>query len=120
MSTKYLEESNKSLIFAVQKRFAMISKDKCIEQLKACKEQLTQKFGVSSMLLFGSVARNEQNESSDVDVFVDMKPNLLLLVGVKQFLEEKLGCSVDVIRNHRRIDNYLMQQIQKDGVEIFK
>ena len=94
----------------------MISKDKCIEQLKACKEQLTQKFGVSSMLLFGSVARNEQNESSDVDV----KPNLLLLVGVKQFLEEKLGCSVDVIRNHRRIDNYLMQQIQKDGVEIFK
>ena len=98
----------------------MISKDRCIEQLKACKDQLTKNFGVTSMLLFGSVARNEQKESSDVDVFVDMKPNLLLLVGVKQFLEEKLGCSVDVIRNHRRIDKYLIQQIQKDGVEIFK
>lgn len=98
----------------------MISKDKCIEQLKACKDQLTSKFGVTSMLLFGSVARNEQKESSDVDVFVNMKPNLLLLVGVKQFLEEKLGCSVDVIRNHRRIDSYLIQQIQRDGIEIFK
>ncbi len=98
----------------------MISKDKCIETLKAYKDQLRKNFGVTSMLLFGSVARNEQKESSDVDVFVDMKPNLLLLVGVKQYLEEKLGCNVDVIRNHRRIDYYLMQQILKDGVEIFK
>lgn len=98
----------------------MINKDKCIEQLKACKDQLMKNFGVSSMLLFGSVARNEQKESSDVDVFVDMKPNLFLQVGVKQFLEEKLGCSVDVIRNHRRIDSYLIKQIRREGVEIFK
>ena len=46
-----------------------------------------------------------------------MKPNLLLLVEVKQFLEEKLECTVDVIRNHRRIDSFFKQQIQKDGVE---
>ena len=98
----------------------MINKENCIKQLKACKDQLINNFGVSSMLLFGSVARNEQKESSDVDVFVEMKPNLLLLVEVKQFLEEKLGCTVDVIRNHRRIDSFFKQQIQKDGVEIFK
>ena len=98
----------------------MINKENCIKQLKACKDQLINNFGVSSMLLFGSVARNEQKESSDVDVFVEMKPNLLLLVEVKHFLEEKLGCTVDVIRNHRRIDSFFKQQIQKDGVEIFK
>ncbi len=98
----------------------MINKENCIKQLKACKDQLINNFGVSSMLLFGSVARNEQKESSDVDVFVEMKPNLLLLIEVKQFLEEKLGCTVDVIRNHRRIDSFFKKQIQKDGVEIFK
>ncbi len=47
-------------------------------------------YGVRSLRLFGSVARNEQHESSDVDVFVDMDPDLFLMVGLKDFLENLL------------------------------
>lgn len=71
------------------------------------------------MRLFGSVARNEQTESSDVDIIVDMEPNLLLQVGLKQYLEEKLGCNVDVIRHHRGMDQFFLNQINNDGVVVF-
>lgn len=97
----------------------MVTREYCIKELKDCQNILAQKFKVHSMRLFGSVARNEQTESSDVDVIVDMAPNLFLQVGLKQYLEEKLGCNVDVIRNHQGMDSYFLNQINRDGITIF-
>ena len=77
------------------------------------------KFGVRSMRLFGSVARNEQNESSDVDICVEMEPSLLRRSGLKIYLEELLDCKVDVLRIHKNMDSYLTKQIEKDGILIF-
>ena len=81
---------------------------------------MTEKYGVHSMRLFGSVARNEQNESSDVDVCVEMEPSLLRRSGLKIYLEEMLKCKVDVLRVHKNMDSYLSQQIARDGILIFK
>ncbi|MBR2034728.1 MAG: nucleotidyltransferase domain-containing protein, partial [Prevotella sp.] len=53
----------------------MLAKAECIEKLKSAKQFLTEKYGVRSLLLFGSFARDEQKENSDVDVCVDMNPN---------------------------------------------
>lgn len=75
-------------------------------------------FGVTSLRIFGSVARNEQKEGSDVDVCVDMKPNLFLHVELKKFLEEQLGCPVDVVRLHKNMNDFLRRQIEKDGILI--
>ena len=97
----------------------MISKKDCIEKLKNSKNVIVEKFGVRSMRLFGSVARNEQNESSDVDVCVEMEPSLLKRSGLKLYLEEVLNCKVDVLRNHKSMDPYITQQINKDGILIF-
>ena len=97
----------------------MINKTECIEKLKTCKNVVAEKFGVRSMRLFGSVARNEQRESSDVDVCVDMEPSLLKRSGLKIYLEELLNCRVDVIRSHKNMDSYLIQQIDRDGILIF-
>lgn len=98
---------------------AMINRAECIKKLKACKNVVTEKFGVHSMRLFGSVARNEQNESSDVDICVEMEPSLLRRSGLKIYLEEMLNCKVDVLRVHKNMDSYLTQQIDKDGILIF-
>ena len=97
----------------------MISKKDCIEKLKNSKNVIVDKFGVRSMKLFGSVARNEQKETSDVDVCVDMEPSLLKRSGLKIYLEEVLNCKVDVLRNHKNMDPYITQQINKDGILIF-
>ena len=97
----------------------MINRAECIKKLKACKDVVTEKFGVHSMRLFGSVARNEQNESSDVDLCVEMEPSLLRRSGLKIYLEELLNCKVDVLRVHKNMDSYLTQQIDRDGILIF-
>jgi predicted nucleotidyltransferase len=54
----------------------MLNKQECIDKIKSKERVITHDFGVNNLLLFGSVARDEAKESSDVDVFVDMAPDL--------------------------------------------
>ena len=58
--------------------------------------------GVRKAALFGSVARNEAKNTSDVDLLVQLKKGatLLDLSGLKIELEKKLGRRVDVITYH--------------------
>ena len=81
---------------------------------------IVSQFDVRSLRLFGSLARNQQRESSDVDVCVEMPADMFQLIGLKQYLEELLGCDVDVIRTHRNMDSFLMSQIEKDGIYIIR
>lgn len=57
-------------------------------------------FGATSLYLFGSTARDEQEAASDLDLFIDYEPesgfSLVELVGLKQFLEEELRSPVDI------------------------
>ena len=59
------------------------------------------------------------NEGSDVDVCVDMVPNLFNRAGVKVYLEELLGCPVDVVRMREHMNPVFKQQIQKYGIRVF-
>lgn len=62
-------------------------------------DRLAESFGVTSIKLFGSVARGEATPSSDVDLLVRMSPgrSLLDLVGFEQGVSDLLGCPVDVV-----------------------
>lgn len=98
----------------------MKTKEEFIQLLKAHSEELRSVFGVRSLRLFGSVSRNEQTESSDVDICVDMQPKMYLLVRLKRFLEELLQCSVDVVRLHKHINPYLLEEIDRDGIYVIQ
>src|SRR5689334_16229002 len=54
--------------------------------------------GARNVRLFGSVARGEEREGSDLDFLVSMEPgrSLLDLAGLGNDLEDFLGCKVDV------------------------
>ncbi|MBD9166351.1 MAG: DNA polymerase subunit beta [Parabacteroides johnsonii] len=97
----------------------MKTKKEYIDILKLHVPELKNQFGIRSFRLFGSVARDEQQDDSDVDVCVEMDPDLYQFVGLKQFLEKLLGCSVDVIRIHRNMNKLLMKQNEKDGIYVF-
>ena len=97
----------------------MLDRAQTIEKLKSTRQYLSEHYGVSSMLLFGSVARNEQREDSDVDVCVEMIPNLFNRAGVKVYLEETLGCPVDVVRMRDGMNQLFKQQILKYGVRVY-
>ena len=97
----------------------MIDRAQTIEKLKSTRQYLSDHYGVSSMLLFGSVARNEQTEDSDVDVCVEMKPNLFKQASMKCYLQEMLNCPVDVVRMRENMNPLFKQQILKYGVRVY-
>ena len=126
MNKKKIFSSNSFVISGIMRIFAavkhttlMITRRECISKIIPYKDEIMSKYGVRSMHIFGSVARSEQSESSDVDVCVDMKPNLLKRSGLKQYLEQLLGCNVDVIRIHPNMDVILKNQIDHDRIFVF-
>lgn len=98
----------------------MKTKNEYIELIENQEDELRKGFGVRSLRLFGSVSRDEQVEGSDVDVCVEMEPQAYLMVRLKRFLERLLGCSVDVVRMHKHMNPYLLQEINRDGIYVIK
>ena len=90
-----------------------------IDLIKSHSVELHERFGITSMRLFGSVARNEHHEGSDVDIFVTMPPKFFNYILAAQFLEQLLGCHVDLIRDHQNLRPFFRQQIEQDGIDIF-
>ena len=76
-------------------------------------------FGIVRIGVFGSVAREENTDASDVDVVVELgRPDLLALVGIKQELEEMLHRPVDVVRYRAGMNAYLKQRIEQEAVYV--
>ena len=89
-----------------------------IDLIKTHADELRSQFGVRTLRLFGSVSRGEQHEGSDVDVCVEMEPRIYLVVRLQRYLEQLLGCSVDVIHMHKHINPYLLKEINWDGIYV--
>jgi len=76
----------------------MKSRDDILDQLRAVKPALQQEFPLRRLALFGSWARNEQTENSDVDILVDVDPSIgLRFVTLAERLEAALGQRADVV-----------------------
>ncbi len=59
---------------------------------------LRKKYGVEQVALFGSYARQESTENSDIDIVISLsKPLGFAFIELADYLEEKLGCKVDLI-----------------------
>jgi len=71
--------------------------------------------GARNLRVFGSVARGEEDSTSDVDFLVDMEPgkSLLDLGGLLMDLQELLGCPVDIVTEQglkTRLRNRVLQE----------
>ncbi len=98
----------------------MKSRQEYIQLLERITPTLRNEFGVKSLCVFGSVAREEQGEGSDVDVCVDMEPKMFLVIRLKRFLESVLESSVDVVRLRKGLNPYLKSQIDRDAIYVFR
>ncbi|MCX6057279.1 MAG: nucleotidyltransferase family protein [Chloroflexi bacterium] len=75
-----------------------MKQDIVLQTLKQKNAELITKFGVKSLLLFGSVARNEATSTSDVDLLVEFNRPVgyFGLFALQDYLEKLLGCPVDL------------------------
>ncbi len=97
----------------------MINKEQMIAHLKEYKKKKANKFGVTKMGIFGSVARGTANKDSDIDIVVEMsKRNLLNRISLQISLEAFLGISVDVVTYREGLSPLLKEHIKKDVIYV--
>jgi predicted nucleotidyltransferase len=94
-------------------------RDEALERLRPLLPALQQRFGVKSLALFGSVARDSAGTTSDVDVVVDFEgpATLVRYMGVKHTLEDELGVRVDVV-NRRALKPMLEAAIAREAIDV--
>jgi predicted nucleotidyltransferase len=96
-----------------------MKRDQVLEIIAKHREELKQ-LGVKSLFLFGSVARDEANMNSDVDLLVEFNRTVGLFefIEVKIYLEDILGCSVD-LGTEKALKEHLREPVLKDMINAF-
>ena len=95
-----------------------IDKLNIFNYLKEHYSEFKSKYNVEQIGLFGSYARDEATENSDIDIFVKMKPSLFDMVAIKEQIENDLNKKVDIIREHKNIKPIFLKMIQKDLIYV--
>lgn len=77
------------------------------------------KYGAHHVRVFGSVARGEADEHSDLDFIVQLEPgrSLLDLGGLQYELEQLLGCRVDVV-TERGLKARIRERVLREAVPL--
>ncbi len=95
----------------------MLAKKVILTNILAEREQI-KKFGVKRIGLFGSFMRNEQKETSDVDILVEFEKGMKTFdnyMELKFYLEKLLGAKVDLVIADAlkpQIKPYIMKEIE--------
>jgi uncharacterized protein len=94
-------------------------REKVLQELRKIKPDLAKRYGVTKLGIFGSLARNEIREDSDVDIVLEMRePNLFFMVHIKEDLEERFKVPVDVIRYRDMMNHRLKARIDHEAVYV--
>ena len=93
-------------------------RDEVFRLLSEHEEELKQA-GVQSLAAFGSVARDEAGEASDIDFLVEFTepPGFLRFMDLKFFLEDLLGCEVDLV-THKALRSRLRPAVEREAVRV--
>lgn len=77
----------------------MMNIDEIKSKIRDLKYEIKQNYKAEIVGIFGSYARGEPEESSDIDILVSFEKGATLfdLTGLGDFLEEKLGAKVDIV-----------------------
>jgi len=86
------------------------------------KEELKEKYKVKTIGIFGSYARGEQTEKSDIDIMVEFYennyPSFSEYLDLIELLEEILGLNVDLITKNSIHNPYLKKSIEEDLIYV--
>lgn len=92
-----------------------------IEEIKTIVEPIARKYGVERVYLFGSYARGDVNENSDLDLRIDKGSlkGMFALCGLYTEIEEALQMKVDILTTGSLEDDFL-RRIRKEEVLLYE
>ena len=94
---------------------AKLSHTVIMDVLKNDKAFLRKEFGVINIGLFGSYAKGNQKEDSDIDFLVELQePRFEWLAGLQIYLETKFGRKIELIRKGKNVNQRLIQKVERD------
>jgi hypothetical protein len=87
--------------------------------LKQKNAEMAKRFGVKTLLLFGSVARNEATTTSDVDLLVEFNRPVgyFGLFALQDYLEKLLGCPVD-LGTPDSLKPYIRERVMEEMIRV--
>jgi len=97
----------------------MITQEQALKILHEFKEKSGEQYGILSLGVFGSLARGQATEESDVDVVVEtvtIEP--FKLVHLKEHLESLLGTKVDLVRKREKMNLFLKKRINSEALYV--
>ena len=96
-----------------------LSRDEVLQLLRSHKKVLKERFGVTEISLYGSFARDEATEDSDIDVVVkfDGSPSARSYFGAQFYIEDLFGRSVDLARRHE-LRKEILPHVDRDLINV--
>jgi predicted nucleotidyltransferase len=97
----------------------MQTKNEYLHKLRQFKLLYSSEYGIERIGIFGSAARDELTENSDIDIYYEGKSlGLKSLVEFPMQLEKFLGAPVDVIRKHNNLRPSFVKRIMQDIIYV--
>ena len=97
----------------------MLTREEILDYLAKYKSEKEKRYHIKRLGIFGSFARGDATEESDIDIVVDFeKPDLLNQVGIMQELREAFGRHVDVVALWEHMNPKLLRRINKDAIYV--
>lgn len=97
----------------------MITTSEIVNLLRHFKARAASRYGIKSMGIFGSYARNQQTENSDIDIFVTLQESdFFILEKIKEELEHLTHTSIDIVNFKDSLRPLFKQNILKDAILI--
>jgi predicted nucleotidyltransferase len=94
-------------------------KEEILNYLRAHQEEFKSKYQISKIALFGSYARGENREDSDVDIAIETKlSDYFTLYDFKESLENAFHSKVDIVRLREKMNPALKHRILMDAVYV--
>ena len=78
--------------------------------------EIARRYGAEDVRIFGSVARGEASEESDLDILVALRPGttLLMLAAMERELRELVGRNVDIV-SERSVSKYFRDDVLREA-----
>ena len=96
-----------------------MNKEQVLDFLKEHKEEFSSKYQISSLALFGSLARGDEKPDSDIDIAIETKlSDYFKLYDFKEELEKQFHTKVDVVRLREKMNPFLRSRILDEGIYV--